>query len=160
MARVRETGEPILMVSSKQDRSSRVARFLKRRLFELVGVAVAAASVAVAVALYSYRPEDLSFASGRAGGSTQNALGEPGAWFADFFAQTTGLAAWLLPPILLYWAWRIVSHRGLGPIWLRFTMLPGAVFLGALTFATRSPPISGRCPAGRGERSARWPWRC
>ena len=150
MARMRESGEPILMVSSRQGRPSRVARFFKRRLVELIGVAVAVASVAAASALYSYRPEDSSFASGQAGGVTHNALGEPGAWFADFFAQTTGLAAWLLPPILLYWAWRIVSHRGLGPAWLRFTMLPGALFLGALAFATRATPEFWPLPSGAG----------
>ncbi len=145
MARVHETGESILMVSSRQDRPSRVARFLKRRLAELFGVALAAASAVVAVVLYSYRPEDLT-----PGQAVENALGEPGAWFADFFTQTTGLAAWLLPLILLSWAWRIASHRGLGPVWIRFTMLPGALFLGAMTFATQPAPIAWPLPSGAG----------
>ena len=140
MARVHETGESILMVSSRQDRPSRIARFLKRRLVELAGVAVAAASVAAAGALYSYRPEDSSLNPD----FIYNVLGKPGAAVADFFTQTTGLAAWLLPPILLYWAWRIASHRGLGPVWIRFTMLPGALFLGAMTFATQPAPPSAR----------------
>ena len=146
MARVHETGESILMVSSRQDWPSRVARFLKRRLVELAGVAVAAASVAAAGALYSYRPEDSSLNPD----FIYNALGKPGAAVADFFTQTTGLAAWLLPPILLYWAWRIASHRGLGPVWIRFTMLPGALFLGAMTFATQPAPIAWPLPNGAG----------
>ena len=146
MARVHETGESILMVSSRQDRPSRIARFLKRRLVELAGVAVAAASVAAAGALYSYRPEDSSLNPD----FIYNVLGKPGAAVADFFTQTTGLAAWLLPPILLYWAWRIVSHRGLGPVWIRFTMLPGALFLGAMTFATQPAPIAWPLPNGAG----------
>ena len=150
MARVRDTGDSILLVSSRQDRSSRVARFLKRRLVELFGVAVAAASVAAAGALVSYRPEDLSLTSGPADGVTHNALGLPGAWFADFFTQTVGLAAWSVPPILLAWAWRIASHRGLGPVWVRFTMLPGALFLGAVMFATRPVPVSWPLPSGAG----------
>ena len=150
MARPRETGESILMVSSRRDQPSRAARFIRRRLVELAGVAVAAASVAAAGALYSYRPEDLSFAPGQPASITQNALGIPGAWFADFFTHTTGLAAWLLPLILLSWAWRIASHRGLGPVWLRFTMLPGALFLGAMTFATQPAPVSWPLPNGAG----------
>ncbi len=150
MARARDTGESILLVSSRQDRPSRIARFLKRRLVELFGVAVAAASLAAAGALFSYRPEDSALASGPAGGVTHNALGDPGAWFADFFTQTTGLAAWSVPPILLAWAWRIASHRGLGPVWVRFTMLPAALFLGATAFATRPAPISWPLPNGAG----------
>ena len=150
MARVRDTGESILLVSSRQDRPSRVARFLKRRLVELFGIAVAAASVAFAGALYSYRPEDLSLTSSPADGAAHNALGLPGAWFADFFTQTVGLAAWSVPVVLLAWAWRIASHRGLGPVWVRFTMLPGALFLGATMFATQPVPVSWPLPNGAG----------
>ena len=150
MARVRDTGDSVLLVSSRHDRSSRVARFLKRRLVELFGVAVAAASVAAAGALISYRPEDSSLTSSPADGVTHNMLGEPGAWFADFFTQTVGLAAWSVPPILLAWAWRIASHRGLGPLWIRFTMLPGALFLGAIAFATLPVPVSWPLPNGAG----------
>ena len=150
MAGARDTGESIVLVSSRQDRPSRAVRFLRRRLVELCGLAVAAAAVAVAAALYSYRPEDSSLTSGQAGGVTHNALGQPGAWFADFFTQTTGLAAWSVPLILLAWAWRIASHRGLGPVWLRFTMLPAALFLGATTFATQPAPVSGPLPNGAG----------
>ena len=150
MARVRDAGESILLVSSRQDRPSRVARFLKRRLVELFGVAVAAASAAAAGALYSYRPEDSFLTSSPADGVTHNVLGESGAWFADFFTQTTGLAAWTVPLILLCWAWRIASHRGLGPVWIRFTMLPGALFLGAIAFATQPVPISWPLPNGAG----------
>ena len=150
MARARDTSDAVVMVSARRDRPSRLARFLRRRLVELLGLAVGGAAAAVAVALYTYRPGDLSFNPGEAEAATHNALGIPGAWFADFFAQTTGFAAWLLPLVLLSWAWRIASHRGLGPLWLRFTMLPAALFLGAMTFSALPVRLSWPLPGGAG----------
>ena len=150
MARARDTSDAVVMVSGRRDRPSRLARFLRRRLVELLGLAVGAAAAAVAVALYTYRPGDLSFVPGEAEAATHNALGIPGAWFADFFAQTTGFAAWLLPLVLFSWAWRIASHRGLGPLWLRFTMLPATLFLGAMMFSALPVRLSWPLPGGAG----------
>ncbi len=150
MAGARETGDAVVMVPGRRGRTSRIAGFLRRRLVELCGLAVGAAGAAAAIALYTYRPDDLSLIPGEAEAATHNALGIPGAWFADFFAQTTGFAAWLLPLVLLSWAWRIASHRGLGPLWLRFTMLPGALFLGAMTFSALPVQPSWPLPAGAG----------
>ena len=150
MARAREAREPVLVVAGRGGRAARAARFLRRRLVELAGLALAAAAAALAVALSTYRPGDLSFASGQAADATQNALGLPGAWYADFFTHTTGLASWLLPLVLLAWAWRIVSHRGLGPVWLRFTALPCALALAATALATRPEAVSWPLPSGAG----------
>ncbi len=150
MAGAREARDTVVMVPGRRSQTSRIARFLRRRLVELSGGAVGGAAAAAAVALYTYRPDDLSFTPGEAAAGAHNALGIPGAWFADFFAQTTGFAAWLLPLVLLSWAWRIASHRGLGPLWLRFTMLPGALFLGAMAFGALPLRVSWPLPGGGG----------
>ena len=150
MAGAQEARDTVVVVGGRRDHRSRTLRFLKRRLVELVGLAVAAAAAALAVALYTYRPEDLTFTPGETAAIPHNALGMPGAWLADVFIRTTGLAAWLVPLVLLCWAWRIASHRGFGPVWLRFTMLPCALFLGATMFATLSLPLSWPLPVGAG----------
>ena len=150
MARTHEARDTVVVVGGRRDQTSRAARFLKRRLVELAGLAVAGASAASAVALFTYRHDDLPFAPGQAASVPHNALGGPGAWFADVLILTTGLAAWLLPLVLLAWAWRIASHRGLGPVWLKFTMLPCALLLGAMMFATLSAPASWPLPNGAG----------
>ena len=150
MAGMQEARDTVVVVGSRRDHRSRAVRFLKRRLVELAGLAVAVAAAAFAVALYTYHPEDLTLTPGGHAAMPHNALSMPGAWIADVFTRTTGLAAWLVPLVLLSWAWRIASHRGLGPLWLRFTMLPCALFLGAMMFATLSVPLSWPLPSGAG----------
>ncbi len=150
MARAKAAKEPVLVASGRRDRFSGIGRFVRRRLIELGGLAAAAAAVAVVAALYTYHPGDLSFSPGDAPPVLRNALGVVGAWFADFFVRTTGLAAWLLPSVLLVWSWLIVSHRGLGPLWLRFTMLPGALLPAAAMLAILPAPTSWALPNGAG----------
>ena len=123
--------------------------FTRRRLVELCGLVLVALVAALALALTSYDVRDPSF-NAALEGAPRNLLGAPGAWTADFFLQTIGLAAWLIAPVLAAWAWRLVSHRGLGRAWLRVTVLPGVLICGAVLFATLPTPSGWPLHTGGG----------
>ncbi len=111
-----------------------VARFARRRLAEALGVIFAVLAVALAVALATYDSQDPSLNTASAS-APANLLGAPGAIAADILVQTMGLAAWLLGPLGLAWAWRLTSHVGLGRVWLRIVAAPVALIAAALALA-------------------------
>ena len=124
-------------------------RFLARRAAEAAGLFLNLASVALAAALTSYDARDPSL-NAAVEEPARNLLGAAGAWTADFLLQTIGLTAWFLVLLLLAWAWRIASHRGLGRAWTRMAALPGALVLGAVAFAALPLPEGWSPPAGGG----------
>ena len=85
--------------------------FVRRRMIEFAGMALAGIGAALAIAGLSFRAEDPSF--NRADdGPVMNLLGLPGAYAADLMWQTLGLAAFLLPFILMVWGLGICRRRG------------------------------------------------
>ena len=59
---------------------------------------------------------------------------------ADLLIQTLGLVAFLIPPVILIWAWRIVSSHRLPRWWLRLAALPFVLVFCAMALATLPPP--------------------
>jgi S-DNA-T family DNA segregation ATPase FtsK/SpoIIIE len=98
--------------------STAVRGLVRRRMAELVGVALALAGAALLLALASYRATDPSLDTA-ASGAARNLLGLPGAVLADLLLQWFGLAGVLPALALLAWAWRIGSRHGLGSLVLR-----------------------------------------
>ena len=96
--------------------------FLRRRMMELVGVAVAAFGLMLLMALFTYSPADpsLNHATGRA---PHNLLGMPGAYISDLLLQTFGLAIVLVPVALITWGVRMVRTHHLGFFGLRLSLL-------------------------------------
>src|SRR5215510_213189 len=96
--------------------------FLRRRMMELIGVAVAGLGVMVLLALFTYSPGDpsLNHATGRA---PHNTMGVPGAYLADLLLQTFGLAIVLVPVALITWGVRLVRTHHLGFFGLRLSLL-------------------------------------
>jgi len=91
---------------------------VRRRMAELMALGLLTAASSLLVALATYRPGDPSWNTATAL-PARNALGLPGAIVADVLAQSTGIAAILPGLVLLCWAWRIGSHRGLSAPVLR-----------------------------------------
>jgi S-DNA-T family DNA segregation ATPase FtsK/SpoIIIE len=96
--------------------------FLRRRMMELVGIAVAGLGVMVLLALFTYSPGDpsLNHATGRA---PHNTMGVPGAYISDLLLQTFGLAIVLVPVALITWGVRMVRTHYLGFFGLRLSLL-------------------------------------
>jgi len=91
---------------------------IRRRTAELAGVTLGLAAIALLLALVTYDPIDPSFDTA-SGAPVHNLAGPVGAWLADFMLQGFGLAALLPSLMMLAWAWRIASQRGLGRLRLR-----------------------------------------
>ena len=81
-----------------------------QRLFEGIGVALVLASLMLLLALLTYSPGDVSLDTA-VDSPPRNFLGHDGALIADLLVQSIGLAAYLVPAVLLGWAFRLLLHR-------------------------------------------------
>ncbi|SHM95476.1 FtsK/SpoIIIE family DNA translocase [Roseibium suaedae] len=131
------------------DTQSPLRRFMKRNLVGLCGLGViaVAAAMAAALATWSINDPSLNHATGE---PAHNALGKPGAIFADVLMQTIGLATAVFLVPIVFWGWRLlsgnlvhISRRRLG-FWFAGSLLAA----GAL--AALPVPESWPLPTGLG----------
>ena len=85
-----------------------VSAFLRRRISEIIGLALALSGLAILVALLSYAPGDPSFNSASASGPL-NLLGLGGAYMADLLLQSLGVAG--AAPSLVLAVWGVQTMR-------------------------------------------------
>src|SRR5260370_19569456 len=78
-----------------------------RRLFDGLGAALVLASLLLLLALLTYSPGDASLDTA-ADSPIRNYLGHDGALIADALVQSVGLAAYLVPAVLVRWGFRPV----------------------------------------------------
>jgi DNA segregation ATPase FtsK/SpoIIIE, S-DNA-T family len=124
-----------------------VAAF-RRRLLEGLGSALVLVSLLLVVALATYHPGDASLNTASAA-APANFLGRDGAIVADLLVQGFGLAAFLVPVVLLGWAFRLLLQRPFAGMGRRLLWLPPALVLGAFACAILpGGPIP--TPAGAG----------
>ena len=122
---------------------------IRRRLGELVGLALIVLSITAAVALASWSVQDPSF-SHATNAPMRNLLGRPGAIASDLLIQLFGLAASLVVLPAAICGWRLVTHRPLEREWLRLLFWLGGLVLAA-AFASCLPKSSGwPLPTGLG----------
>jgi S-DNA-T family DNA segregation ATPase FtsK/SpoIIIE len=106
-----------------------VAAF-KRRLFEGLGSVLVLVCILLVLMLLTYNPADPSFNTA-VDSTPENFLGRDGALVADVLVQGLGLAAFLIPLILLGWAFRLLLQRPLRRMPRRLLMVVPALVLGA-----------------------------
>ncbi len=120
---------------------------LRRRMHELIGVALLAltGTAVIALATWSVKDPSLSHATNTA---VRNWLGFPGAATADLMMQLLGLATVALLFPLAAWGWRLLTHRPLDreklriPLWMVGT-LAAAGFAACLPVSKAWPLPSG-----------------
>ncbi|MFQ5973854.1 MAG: DNA translocase FtsK [Alphaproteobacteria bacterium] len=113
--------------------------FLKRRIFELVGLGLLTAAAVLAVALASYDPSDPSL-NNATYEAPRNLAGLPGAYAADLMLQALGLAAWLPVVTLLVWGFGLLRHRVVPLARRRILLLPCATAFASITLAAFGAP--------------------
>ena len=124
------------------------AAFLRRRAAEIAGLASCALGLTLLVALATHSPADPSLnTAGHA--PVRNLAGPAGAVLSDALLQGVGLAAPLAGLAPLVWAWRLVSHRGIGSPLARLGLLVAALpaAAAALSLASVTHPA---LPGGAG----------
>lgn len=112
-------------------------RFIAHRLTDACGIGFAALGTLLAVALASYHQADPSFntTTGDDAVAIHNWLGTAGAYTADLFLQTLGMAAWFIVGALLVWGYRVLRRRPLSRIGMKLTLLLVATLSGAIVLA-------------------------
>jgi S-DNA-T family DNA segregation ATPase FtsK/SpoIIIE len=116
--------------------------FLRRRLDELIGLVQILVAAAMVAALVTYFPGDPSWNSAMPSQwlhRIHNVMGMVGAFFADLFIQTLGLAAYLLPISIAVWGLRLLRHRQPTALWLRLIYLFSALLFASATLAPLAP---------------------
>ncbi|MFC7475406.1 DNA translocase FtsK 4TM domain-containing protein [Dankookia sp. GCM10030260] len=129
--------------------SPAVKAAMRRRLFEVLGLACGLAGLALLVALASYDPTDpsLNTATTR---RAANLVGPAGAVLADLLLQGFGWAAALPGVALLAWAWRLATHRGLGLFPARVAALLAALPVAGAALTVAPLPAALPTAAGAG----------
>ena len=83
----------------------------KQKTTELVGLACLMCALLLILALYSYSPLDGSLNVSSVGTGYLNYIGRTGAWLSDFLLQLFGLAAFVIPLVLLSAGFRQLRGR-------------------------------------------------
>ena len=122
---------------------------LRRRLMEGAGVLLIFASLLLVAALASFDPADPS-ANSAGGAPVHNVVGPLGATVADLAFQWLGLAAALLPTVVLAWAFRLLLGRGIAQLALRLALLLPQMVLAAVAVTLLSPGRGWPAHAGWG----------
>ncbi|HUN48300.1 MAG TPA: DNA translocase FtsK 4TM domain-containing protein [Stellaceae bacterium] len=122
---------------------------LKRRLAEGAGVALVFAGLLLAVALASFDHTDPS-PSHAVSGPVRNIVGPAGAAVADVLLQVMGLAAALIPAVLIAWAFRLMLNRGVDKLVLRLALLLPLLVLAAIALDLLPPAEHWPIRAGLG----------
>lgn len=90
------------------------------RLKELTGLVWLAAAIGYTLALASYHPSDPSFNTATPLAPPHNMIGRWGSYTADFGYQALGLAAWILPVVMVLIGWKWLRNRDFGSPGIRF----------------------------------------
>ena len=122
---------------------------LGNQLSVLIGLALLGLVGFAFASLATWSVADPSFSNAN-GGTISNAIGYPGAVFADFTMQFFGLASAiaLIPPAL--WGWSKLLQRRIPAIRKRITLWPLAILLTSASFACFSVPQTWPLPVSLG----------
>ncbi|MBI3446305.1 MAG: DNA translocase FtsK 4TM domain-containing protein, partial [Magnetospirillum sp.] len=124
--------------------------FLRRRVTQIGGLVLFALGMAGMAALGTADPHDRSFDTA-ASGPVANALGLPGAYFADFLFQAVGWGGAILAVTWLVWGLLVLIRVRLPGRWaLRLMVLPPTMVLWGLALAALPLPEIHSLPAGFG----------
>ncbi len=137
--------------SAKSGRKYPVSPLQAWRRFAAIvsGLAFLAAGLWLAAALATHDRGDPSW-NQSISAFVKNEMGLPGAEVSDALLQSFGLAAWLLPIVLVDWALRLVTGRGLKRLWLKMMVLPFLLIAAAFAVSIVPPFASWPLKVGLG----------
>jgi S-DNA-T family DNA segregation ATPase FtsK/SpoIIIE len=111
-----------------------ISAALKRRVFEALGFVLLIGCFLVVLMLVTYDPRDGSLNTA-VDAPPHNFLGKNGAIISDLLWQSLGFACFLIPVLLLVWAFRLLLNRPVRALWARLALLPLILVLGALALS-------------------------
>ena len=111
--------------------------FIARRFIDGAGLFLLFCGLCFLASLASYSHNDPSLNTASAMGvkGVQNILGTPGAYMADLFLQTLGLAGTIPGIVIAVWGASILKRRPVMPVWTRIAAMLPAMLLAAAALA-------------------------
>ena len=97
-----------------------------KRLNEVMGVLFLASGILALLSFASFHPSDSSWNTVTGRETAENLIGPVGAFVADLFLQSFGLAAFLLPVLMFGLGWKWIRSEALEAPWVK---VPGAVLM-------------------------------
>lgn len=125
------------------------ALFIRRRIEEVIGLALIIGSAMLLLAWLSYAPTDPSPLRA-APGPVKNLFGAVGAAATDVGVQSFGLGYLLFIAVLSIWGWRLFAHRGLNRLAIRVTSVAIAVLTASIAFGALPIATGVDLPTGPG----------
>ena len=122
---------------------------MRRRVREMIGLAVLGVSGIAALALATWSVQDPSF-SHATNAPVRNALGIIGAASADLMMQILGIATVALLIPVASWGWRLLTHRPLERQRLRLILWAAGTIMAAGFASCLAPSKSWPLPTGLG----------
>ncbi|MFN3854968.1 MAG: DNA translocase FtsK 4TM domain-containing protein [Phreatobacter sp.] len=122
---------------------------LRRRLRQIVGLAVLAGVAVAALALITWTAGDPSL-SRATNAPVQNWAGRPGAILADLLMQLVGLGSVVLLAIAAAWGWRLMRNRSFDREGLRIPLGFAAAMVAAVALSLLPAPKGWPLPTGIG----------
>jgi len=111
---------------------SSLTNFIKKRTFELLGLALILTSVALAISFATYAPEDPSFIYGDSSIEIKNFFGIYGSSIADFLLQSFGLASFLLLANFIFWGFSLLIKKEIDKLFLKLFFVVAYLTLGSI----------------------------
>ena len=146
----------ILAMSRTIARSARPAllpptalKKLKCLFIESTGITLILAALVLTGSLSTYHHSDPSFNTASKG-VTQNILGPAGAHATDLLLQTLGIAAALIPLLLIFWGWQLITKKALSVIWARLLISIAGILLATIFLTIFDQPEAWPLQSGLG----------
>ena len=109
--------------------------FIARRFIDGAGLCFLVCGLCFLAALASYSHADPSLNTAAGAQSVRNVLGMPGAYMADLFLQTLGLAGTIPGIVLVIWGASVLKRRPVAPVLTRVAAMLPAMLLAAAALA-------------------------
>lgn len=115
--------------------------FIARRLIDSMGGLFLVAGFFILLSLLSYDHADPSWNTARFSDDVHNWFGYSGAYLADLFLQTLGIASFVFSVTFSLWGWRIIKRKPLSPFAGRLAAMIFGVLMLSIAFAAMPSPF-------------------
>tara|TARA_B100001123_G_scaffold239246_1_gene267784 strand:+ start:4134 stop:6251 length:2118 start_codon:yes stop_codon:yes gene_type:complete len=112
--------------------TTKISNFIKKRLIELLGVALVLLSIYLFASIATYSPSDPNFIYQSENTEIKNIGGFYGSAISDFFLQSLGLISILVVINFLYWGMKLISEKKITNFFAKIFFTLAYVFFGTI----------------------------
>ena len=109
-----------------------ISNFLKKRVIELIGLALITFAILLAISFASYSPNDPSFVYSEDNINIKNYLGIYGSIISDFLLQSFGIMSFLFVATILSWGLSLLLKKKLSRLVFKVFFISLYLIIGCL----------------------------